>query len=61
MRRARPPVGVQSTEEQVEQSTTDWEWENTVVLREETVGEISQRGLPGKEKTAPTPSSNGSS
>lgn len=32
MRRARPPVGVQSTEEQVEQSTTDWEWEKTVVL-----------------------------
>ena len=32
MRRALPPVGVHRTDEQVEQSTTDCEWLNTVVI-----------------------------
>ena len=30
---ALPPVGVQSTAEQLLQTTTLWEWLNTVVLR----------------------------
>lgn len=35
MRRAFPPVGVQSTAEQALQSTTVWEWLKTVVLEVE--------------------------
>jgi hypothetical protein len=33
VRRARPPVGVHKTVEQLPQRTTVWECENTVVLR----------------------------
>lgn len=35
VRRARPPVGVHSTAEQLLQTTTVWEWLNTVVLQSE--------------------------
>jgi hypothetical protein len=46
VRRARPPVGVHSTVEQLPQRTTVWEWENTVVLRVRGIqgGVSSRRG-----------------
>ena len=48
VRRALPPVGVHSTEEQLPQSTTDCECEKTVVLHNHTAHRRVREELPTK-------------
>lgn len=51
VRRARPPVGVQSTDEQLLQTTTVWEWLNTVVLQDKILYQPSvQMAFPYAQK-----------
>lgn len=50
VRRARPPVGVQSTAEQLLQTTTVWEWLKTVVLHGQ---QVWRQSKPYREAKCP--------